>query len=35
MKYQGYGVHPLPNNKDACDLMNKHGGYWRPWKTDT
>ena len=32
MQDQGYHSDgEVPVEKDACDYMEKHGGYWRPW----
>lgn len=33
MQDQGYhSEKALPTDKDACQYMQDHGGYWRPWK---
>ena len=34
---QDMGYHTdaeVPTAKDACEYMNNHGGYWRPWADD-
>lgn len=33
MQDQGYhSLGELPKAKNACEYMQQHGGYWRPWK---
>ena len=33
MQDQGYHSNiEIPNDKDSCDYMKAHGGYWCPWK---
>ena len=35
MQDQGYHKgKDLPVDKDACQYMQDHGGYWRPWRDD-
>ena len=35
MQDQGYhSAEEVPSDKNACQYMNDHGGYWQPWKDD-